>query len=86
MAERRRGGKPLARRTTPRLNRQAGVGDGDYPTCGTCGHYTSAVLAGRCTTMVPVDVGGRLSLGYCDCRCVDDPAVVTWLARRDDRA
>jgi len=57
--------------------------EGAYPTCGTCGHNTSGVLADHCTTFVPFDNGGSdYGARYCNCRCVDDPAVARWLQPR----
>jgi hypothetical protein len=53
-----------------------------YPTCSSCGHHTSAVLAGQCTVFVPCDpVADGAWARYCNCRCVDDPAVRAWLER-----
>jgi hypothetical protein len=52
---------------------------GAYPDCGTCGHNTSAVLAGCCTAFVPLPEGAGALAAYCGCRCVDDPVVRQWL-------
>lgn len=74
--------KPLTRRTTPRPSEDSAGADGSYPMCGACGHHTSAVVAEHCTVMVPDIYGdgpGNFSLGYCGCRCIDDPAVKVWL-------
>lgn len=53
---------------------------GAKPTCSTCGHHTSAVLADTCTAMVPWDTGDDWGVVYCGCRCMDDPVVKAWLA------
>ncbi len=53
-----------------------------YPNCGTCGHNTSGVLAGRCSAIVPTVTGSGprdFTVAYCPCRCVDDPVVKAWL-------
>lgn len=36
--------------------------------CPDCGHHTSGVLAGTCTTFVPGPPGGPLA-EYCGCGC-----------------
>lgn len=60
---------------------ESGPATGAYPTCGACGHYTSAVVGDRCTVLVPFDDGVRYGVDYCACRCVDDPGVRQWLDR-----
>lgn len=52
---------------------------GTYPDCSTCGHNASGVVAFQCTAFVPYPEGDRRGLaGYCECRCIDDPAVRAW--------
>lgn len=69
-AQRRRSERDAAR--TP------GPPDDSYPTCSTCGHHGSGILAGQCSAFVPYPEPGVLA-GYCNCRCVEDPAVKGWL-------
>lgn len=77
VALRRRGSVRLAE---PRPQAEA---EYNYPNCGTCGHNTSAVLAGCCTVLVPFDNGGSdWGANYCNCRCVADPVVAQWLQAR----
>lgn len=48
------------------------------PACGTCGHHTSGVLAGKCTAFVALDDGPPWAR-MCQCMCVQDPVVRAWL-------
>lgn len=56
------------------------------PDCTTCGHNTAGVVGGiekgRCTAFVPYPPESGQQAGYCNCRCVDDPAVKSWLAAK----
>lgn len=58
--------------------------ESSHPVCGTCGHHTSAAVAGRCTVFVPLPEGAPAFARYCNCRCIDDPVVLQWLGERRD--
>lgn len=53
-----------------------------YPTCSTCRHHASGIVAGHCTTFVPLPEGADKWADYCNCNCTEDPRVKAWLADR----